>query len=104
MNTLRMKNNLSNGHQYKMQKSRDRGENNAYIIFSSRVEKGNIPYTISYVKLFITTKKMKNNFCYGHQYEMQKAGMEQGKMPIKSLQAKWGRETFQTQYPMRNCT
>ena len=92
------KNNLSNGHQYKMQKSRDRGGNNSYKIFSSRVEEGNISYTISYVKLFITTKEMKNNSCYGYQYEMQKSGVEQGKVSIKSLQARWGRETFQTQY------
>ena len=98
MNTLKIKNNLSNGHQYKMQKSRDRGGNNSYKIFSSRVEEGNISYTISYVKLFITTKEMKNNSCYGYQYEMQKSGVEQGKVSIKSLQARWGRETFQTQY------
>ena len=33
-----------------------------------------------------------------------KAGMEEGIMPIKSLQAKWRRDTFQTQYPMWNCS
>ena len=33
-----------------------------------------------------------------------KAGMEEGIMPIKSLQAKWRRDTFQTQYSMWNCS
>ena len=55
-----------------MQKSRDRGGNDAYKIFSSGVEEGNIPNTISHEKLFMTTMKMKNNFCDGYQYEMQK--------------------------------
>ena len=32
-----------------------------------------------------------------------KAGMEDG-MPIKSLKAWWRRLTFQTQYPMWNCS
>ena len=83
-----------------MQKSWDGGENNAYKMFSSRVEEGNISNTISYVKLFMTTMKMKNNFCDGYQYEKQNAGMEEGIMPIKSLHARWRRDTFQTQYPM----
>ena len=56
-----------------MQKSRDRGGNDAYKIFSSRVEEGNIPNTISHEKLFMTTMKMKNNFCDGYQYEIQKS-------------------------------
>ena len=73
MNTLKIKNNFCNGHQYEMQKSRDGGGNNAYKIFSSQVEEGYIPNTISYVKLFMTTMKMKNNFCNGHQYELQKS-------------------------------
>ena len=55
-----------------MQKSWDGAGNNAYKIFWSRVEEGNIPNTISYVKLFMTTMKMKNNFCDGYQYETQK--------------------------------
>ena len=67
MNTLKIRNNFSNGNQYEMLKSRDEGGNNAYKIFSSWVEEGNIPNTISYVKLFITTMKIKNNFCDGHQ-------------------------------------
>ena len=54
-------------------KCRDGGGNNAYKTFSSQVENRNILYTISYVKLFITTKKMKNNFCDGYQYETQKS-------------------------------
>ena len=33
-----------------------------------------------------------------------KAGMEEGIMPIKSLWAGWRRDTFQTQYPMCNCS
>ena len=73
MNTLKIKNNFCNGHQYEMQKSQDGGGNNAYKIFSSQVEEGYIPNTISYVKLFMTTMKMKNNFCDGYQYEIQKS-------------------------------
>ena len=33
-----------------------------------------------------------------------KAGIEEGIMPIKSLWAGWWRETFQTQYPIWNCS
>ena len=33
-----------------------------------------------------------------------KAGMEEGKSPIKPLWAGWRRETFQTQYPIQNCS
>ena len=73
MNTSKMKNNFCNEHQYEMQKSRNGNENNAHQIFSSRVEEGNIPNTILYAKLFMTTMKMKNNFCAGYQYEMQKS-------------------------------
>ena len=73
INTLKIKSNFCNGHQYEMQESRDGGENNVYQIFSSWVEKGNIPNTISYVKLFMTTMKTKNNFCDGYQYEIQKS-------------------------------
>ena len=125
-----------------MQKSQDGGGNNGYLVFSIRVEEGNIPNTISYVKLFMTTMKINNNFCDGYQYEIQrsrdggrnyaykiftswveegyipntisyvellmntfkknstmdtsmkckKARMEEGMMPIKSLCAGWKRE------------
>ena len=73
MNTLKIKNNFCNGHQHETQKSQDGGGNNAYKIFSSRMEEGNIPNTISYVNLFMNTMKMKNNFCDGYQYETQKS-------------------------------
>ena len=73
MNTSKIRNIFSNEHQYEMQKSRDEGGNNAYKIFSSWVEEGNIPNTISYVKLFMTIMKIKNNFCDGYQYEIQKS-------------------------------
>ena len=56
-----------------MQKSQNGGGNNANQIFTSRVEEGYIPNTISYVKLFMTTMKMKNNFCNRYQYEIQKS-------------------------------
>ena len=72
VNTLEIKNNFCNGQQYEMQKSRDRGRNNTYKIFSSWVEEGKIPNTISYVKLFMATMKIKNNSCDGYQYEIQK--------------------------------
>ena len=73
MNTLKIKNNFCNGHQYEMQKSRDGGGNNAYQIFSSQVEQGNIQNTISYVKLLMTTMEMKTNFCDGYQCQIQKS-------------------------------
>ena len=36
------------------------------------MEERNIPNIVSYVELFMTLIKMKNNFCDRHQYEMQK--------------------------------
>ena len=73
MNALKITKNFCNEHQYEMQKSQDGGGNNAYKIFTSQVEEWNIPNTISYVKLFMTTIKMKSNFCDGYQYEIQKS-------------------------------
>ena len=73
MNTLKIKNNFCNTYQYEMQKSQNGGGNNANQIFTSQVEEGYIPNTISYVKLFMTTMKMKNNFCNRYQYEIQKS-------------------------------
>ena len=73
MTTMKMKNNFCDGYQYEIQKSQDGGGNNAYKIFTSRVEEGYVPNTISYVKLFMNTLKIKNSFCNGHQYELQKS-------------------------------
>ena len=73
MTTMKMKNNFCNRYQYEIQKSRDGGGNNAYKIFMSWVEEGYIPNTTSYVELFMNTLKIKNNFCNGHQYELQKS-------------------------------
>ena len=56
---LEKKNNLYHGHQYEMQKSGEGGGNNVYKIFTSRVEEGYIPNTISYVELFMNTLKIK---------------------------------------------
>ena len=56
----------------KCKKSWDGGGNNAYKIFMSWVVEGNIPNTTSHMELFMATIKMKNNFCDGYQYEMQK--------------------------------
>ena len=67
------KNNLCNGHQYEMQKSGDGGGNNANKIFTSRVEEGYIPNTISYVELFTNTLKIRNNFCNWYYYKMHKS-------------------------------
>ena len=92
MTTMKINNNFCDGYQYEIQRSRDGGRNYAYKIFTSWVEEGYIPNTISYVELFMNTLKIKNNFCYGHQYEMKKARMEEGIMPIKSLCAGWRRE------------
>ena len=94
---------MKNRNQYKIWKYRDGGGNNDYKIFMSWLEEGNILNTISCVELFITTMKMKNNFCNGRQNEMQKTDMEEGIIPIKSLRARWGRKTFQTQYTIWNC-
>ena len=93
MNTLKIKNNFCNGHQYEMQKSRDGGGNNAYKIFSSQVEEGYIPNTISYVKLFMTTMKMKNNFCDGYQYEIQKRWDGEGNNAYKIFMS-WVEEGY----------
>ena len=61
------------GNQDEMRKSRDGWGNNAYEIFTGWVEERNIPNTTPYAELFMTTMKMKNNFCDGHQYEMWKS-------------------------------
>ena len=73
MTTMKMKNNFCDGYQYEIKKRQDGGGNNAYKIFTSRVEEGYVPNTISYVKLFMNTLKIKNSFCNGHQYELQKS-------------------------------
>ena len=65
MNTIKIQD-LCNRYQYEIQKSWDGGGNNANKIFISHVEEGYIPNPISYVKLFMNTLKMKNNFCNGH--------------------------------------
>ena len=78
-------------------------ENSTEMETTRRVEQGYIPNTTSYLELFMNTIKIKD-FCNRYQYEMQKAGMEEGIMPIKSLRAGWRRDTFQTQYPMWNCS
>ena len=70
--TMKVKNSFCDGYQYKMQKNQDEGGNKAYEIFASQVEEGSNPNTIPYVELFMTTVKMKNNFCNGRQHEMQK--------------------------------
>ena len=70
MNTIKIKD-FCNRYQYEMQKSWDGGGNNTYKIFTSWVEEGYIPNTISYVELLMNTFKKK--FCNGHQYEMQKS-------------------------------
>ena len=73
MTNLKMKSNFCNGYKYEMQRSQNGGGNNAYKIFTSRVEERSIPNRISNVKLFMTTMKRKNNFCDGYQYEIQKS-------------------------------
>ena len=45
--------------------------NNAFKIITSWVEKGNIPETTSYTKLFMSTMQIENNFCNECQYEKQ---------------------------------
>ena len=78
MNAMKIKDNFYDGYQYEMQKRRDGGGNNTYKIFTSLVDEGNIPNTMSYVELFMTPMKMKNNFSNGHQYKMQKSQDEGG--------------------------
>ena len=71
-----------------MQKSCDGEENNAYPIFSSRLEEGNIPNKISYVKVFMTTMKIKNNLCDGYLYEMEKSQDGRGKNAYKIIMSR----------------
>ena len=63
MNAMKIKDNFYDVYQYEMQKRRDGGGNNTSKTFTSRGEEGNIPNTTSFVELFMTTMKMKNNFC-----------------------------------------
>ena len=60
MNTLKIKNNICNGHQYEMQKGQDGGGNNASKIIMCRVEERNIKCKHkTCLELFITTMKKK---------------------------------------------
>ena len=101
MNTIKIKD-FYNRYQYKMQKSWDGRGNNAYKINMSRVQEGCIPNTISYVELFMNTLKTttKKNYAMDISMKCTKVGMGYGIMSVKSFQAGWRRETFQTQYPM----
>ena len=49
------------------------GGHNACKVLTSWVEEGYISNTISFIELFMNTMKMKNNFCNGYQYKMQKS-------------------------------
>ena len=89
MNTIKIKD-FCNRYQYEMQKSWDGGGNNAYKIFTSWVEEGYIPNTISYVELLMNT--FKKNSAMDTSMKCKKARMEEGMMPIKSLCAGWKRE------------
>ena len=91
-------------YQYEMQKCWDEGGNNAYKIFMSHVKEGYIPNTIYYLKLFMTTTEMKNTFCDGYQYEIKKSWYEGRNNAYKIFTSMWRRDTFQTQYPMWNCS
>ena len=92
MTTMNMKNNFCDVHQHEMRKSWDGGRNHTYKIFTRWVGEGNIPNTVSYVELFMTTMKMKNNFCDGHQHEMQESRDGGGNNVYKIIQAGWRRE------------
>ena len=73
MTAMKIKNNFCNESQYEMQKIQNGGGNNAYKIFTSRVVEGNNPNTTSHMELFVATMKMKNDFCDGYQYKMEKS-------------------------------
>ena len=64
---------MKNRDQYKIWRRQAGGGHISYKILTSQVEEGNIPNTISYVEVFMTTMKMKNNFYNGYQYEIQKS-------------------------------
>ena len=68
--------------------------NNASKIFTSSVEEGDISNTISYVKLFMITMKMKTTLCNEHQYEMWKIWMEVGITPLKFLRDGWRKKPY----------
>ena len=88
MTTMKIKNNFCDGYQYEIQKSRDEGGNNAYKMFTSQVEEGYIPNTMYYLELFMSSLKIKNNFCnMDTSIKCRKSGMEEGIMLIKSFRA-----------------
>ena len=63
----------------KSKKKQNGGGNNADKTFTSWVEEGHIQNTTSYLELFMNTIEIKD-FCNRYQYEMKKAGMEEGIM------------------------
>ena len=93
MNTMKMK----NGSHYKIQKSQDGGGDNAHKIFTSQVEEGYVPNTTSYVEMFMNTMKIKKIIsATDTNIKCKRAEMDEGIMPIISLQARWRRELVQT--------
>ena len=94
---------IKNGNHYKIQKSQNGEGNNAYKIFTSRVEQEYIPKTTSYLELLMNTIKIKD-FCNRFQYEMQKSWDGRENNAYKIFLAKWSRDIFKTQYPMWNCS
>ena len=98
------KNNFCEGYQYKIQKCRDGEGNNAYKIFTSRVEEGYIPNTISYVKLFMNTLKIKIVSAMDTSMKCEKARTKERITPIKSLCARWRRDIYANIKLLWNCS
>ena len=68
--------------------------NNASKIFTSSVEEGDISNTISYVKLFMITMKMKLISAMNTSMKCEKAGMEVGITPLKFLRDGWRKKPY----------
>ena len=94
---------MKNRSQYKIWKYRDGGGNNAYKVFASWVEEGNIlnypMWNCSWLPW-----KWKIIFAIDASMKYKKPGMEERIRPIKPFLAGWRRETFKTQYTMWNCS
>ena len=93
---------MKNTNQYK--KSWEGGGNCGHKIFTCWVEEGDILKTISYVELSWIPWKWKIISAMDASMKCKKARMKEAIMPTKYLSVGWRRETFQTQYPIRNCS
>ena len=103
MNTTKIKD-FCNRYQYEMQKSRDKDGIEPIISLRAGWRRDTFQtqhpmWNCSWIRW-----KYKIISAMNISMKCRKARMEEGIIPLKSFQAGWRRETFQTKYPMWTCS